>query len=309
MFDMSQFDPLDLDGRMLLLLATVVDERSITRAAERLGVTQSAVSHGLDKLRAIVGDAIVVKAGRGVVPTARAEDLAARARVLIGGLRGLAEPDGFDPARLATTLRIAANPLQRDLLLPRLFARLQAVAPGVTLQVVSSEVPTAAMLRDEQCQLVISPRPPDAGDIVQKRLFEDRYRVFFDAAVRAAPAGRAGYEQAEHVTVAYGQRGPMEIDRRLDQAGLRRRIVVQVPDFSGLRPFLLGTSRLATMPALLAVGLLHGLAHAEVPAECPPMPMFMVWHLRHQADPMHRWLRGELEAVVAPALQDARSPG
>jgi DNA-binding transcriptional LysR family regulator len=82
-----------------------------------------------------------------------------------------------------------------------------------------------------------------------------------------------------------------------------------VPDFSGLRPFLLGSSRVATMPGLLAVGLLHGLAHAEVPAECPPMPMFMVWHQRRQADPMHRWLRSELEAVVAPALQDARLAG
>jgi DNA-binding transcriptional LysR family regulator len=182
---MSAFDHSDLDGRLLQLLLAVVEERSVTRAAERLGVTQSAVSHLLDKLRAIVGDPLVVKAGRGIVPTARAEALAVRARVLLEDLRGFATPEAFDPRTLQATFTIAANDLQCDLLLPPLLRRLRAQAPGVALRVIPSGVPTADMLRSDACQLVISPRPPDAGDLLQRRLFADRYRVFFDA--RCAP--------------------------------------------------------------------------------------------------------------------------
>jgi DNA-binding transcriptional LysR family regulator len=299
---MSESDPLDIDGRLLALLVAVVDERSITRAAERLGVTQSAVSHGLDRLRAIVGDALVVKSGRGVVPTARAALLADRARQLVDGLRALVYAGGFDPALFDGTIQIAANALQRDLLLPAMFQRLHAAAPRLSLRIVPSDVPSAEMLRDARCHLVLSPRPPPAGDIVHKRLFDDDYRVFFDATERSAPTSREDYELAEHVTVLHGPQRALEIDRLLDERTIHRRVVVQVADFSGVRPFVRGSRRLATLPGLLRVEQLKGLAHAPLPFECPAMPMYMMWHARHQADPMHHWLRATLEASVAPAL-------
>jgi DNA-binding transcriptional LysR family regulator len=101
---------------------------------------------------------------------------------------------------------IAANDLQRDLLLPGLLNRLQAQAPGVTLRVVPSDVPSADMLRAQDCQLVISPRPPDATDIKHKRLFTDSYRVFYDPQVRKAPRSLKAYEIAEHITVVHQPR-------------------------------------------------------------------------------------------------------
>ena len=122
---MSEIDHLDLDGHLLRLLLAVHEEGSITRAAQRLGVTQSAVSHLLDKLRAIVGDPLFVKSGRGIVATAHAELLAGRARVLLDDLRAFSTA-GFEPARLAACFTVAANDLQRDLLLPALLRRLRA---------------------------------------------------------------------------------------------------------------------------------------------------------------------------------------
>ena len=203
---MSDFDHLDLDGRLLQLLLAVHEEGSVTRAAQRLGVTQSAVSHGLEKLRAIVGDALFVKSGRGITPTAMADLLAGRARLLLDDLRAFSTAAGFDPARLSATITIAANDLQRDLLLPGLLRHLRAQAPGLSLRVIPSGAPQAAMLRDETCQLLITPRPPEGSDIFQKRLFEDRLRVFYDPAQRAAPASLADYLAAEHVTVLYEPR-------------------------------------------------------------------------------------------------------
>ena len=117
---MSKFDYSDLDGRLLKLLVAVVETGSITGAAHRLGVTQSAVSHLLDKLRAITGDPLFVKSGRGIVATAHAGELVAQARELLGGMERFAMSGAFDPATWATTITIAANDFQRDLLLPLL---------------------------------------------------------------------------------------------------------------------------------------------------------------------------------------------
>src|SRR5450830_1518675 len=160
---MNKLDYSDLDGRLLQLLVAVVEAGSVTGAAQRLGVTQSAVSHLLDKLRAITGDPLFVKSGRGIVATARAEGLALQARALLSSMERFALSGEFDPARWQTTFTVAANDFQRDVLLPALMARLRAQAPGVALRVIPSNIPSLEMLRHEHCQLVISPRPPDGA--------------------------------------------------------------------------------------------------------------------------------------------------
>ena len=301
---MSQFDWLDMDARLLRLLVTVVDTGSVTAAAQRLGVTQSAVSHLLDKLRGITGDALFTKSGRGIVATARALTLAERARELLGDLERFAQSENFDPARWQTTFTMAANDFQRDALLPALMQRLREQAPGVSLRVIASDVPTPEMLRQQQCQLIISPRPPEGADIVQKRLFADRYRVFYDPTVREAPRHRKDYLAAEHVTVLYAPQRPLDLDQHLQAKGIERRFRVMVPGFAGLPAFIRGTDLLATVPGLMRDHLMRGLADAEVPVPCPTMPMYMIWHLRHQQDAAHRWLRDQLEAIARPLQKD-----
>lgn len=305
---MSKFDHSDLDGHLLQLLVAVVEAGSVTGAAQRLGVTQSAVSHLLDKLRAITGDRLFVKSGRGIVATARAEELAGQARSLLRQLQHFAHSGDFDPARWQTTFTIAANDFQRDLLLPALAARLRQAAPGVVLRVIPSGVPRLEMLRDDDCQLVISPRPPEGSDIVQKRLFEDLYRVFYDPAVRAAPRDEAEYLAADHATVVYEQRRSLDLDQHLAAKGLARRFAVMVPSLNALPAFVRGTPLLTTVPSLMARHTLTGFASCPPPVACPTMPMYMIWHARYQQDAAHRWLRTQLEAVVAPALVEATPP-
>lgn len=295
---MSDFDWSDLDARLLRLLVAVVETGAITGAAQRLGVTQSAVSHLLDKLRAITGDPLFVKSGRGIVPTAHAQALAPQARELLAQLQAFARHARFDPAAWRGVLTIAANDFQREVLLVPLAARLRAQAPGLVLRVLPSDVPTAEMLRSGQCQLVVSPRPPEGSDIVQKRLFEDRWRVFYDPAVREAPTTRREWLAADHATVVYPPQRRMALDEALAARGIERHFVVTVPGFAGLPAFLRGTPLLATVPGLLGEGLMREFASAAVPVACPPLPMYMVWHLRHQQDAAHQWLREQLVAVV-----------
>jgi DNA-binding transcriptional LysR family regulator len=295
---MSDFDWSDLDGRALQQLVAVVETGSVTAAAHRLGVTQSAVSHQLDKLRAITGDPLFVKSGRGIVATARAQQLAQQARELLRQLERFAHVGAFDPARWHATVTIAANDFQCDVLLPALARRLREAAPGLALRVIPSAVPTLEMLRERVCDLVISPRPPEGSDILQQRLFEDRYCVFYDPAVRRPPASVEEYLAADHATVVHEPRRALHLDRTLEAQGVRRRFVVMVPGFAGLPAFIKGSDLLATAPSLLRHGLMRGLACAEVPLPCPPMPMYLIWHRQHHADAPHRWLREQILALV-----------
>ncbi len=268
---MSDFDWSDLDARLLRLLVAVVETGSVTGAAQKLGVTQSAVSHLVGKLRQIVGDALFVKSGRGILATARAEALAVRARDILRELERFAHAETFDPARWRKTFTIAANDLQRDALLPALAARLRDVAPGVTLRIIPSDAPTASMLRDERCDLIISPRPPEGADIMQKRLFEDRYRVFYDGARRAAPATRAEYLAADHVTVVYQPQRTLDLDAHLAARGVHRKFVVMVPGFAGVPAFLRGRRSDRDRPEPVALRPVSGPGQRE-PADPLPHP-------------------------------------
>lgn len=300
---MSKLDWSDLDARLLQLLVTMVDTSSVTGTAHKLGVTQSAVSHLLDKLRGITGDPLFVKSGRGVVATARAEDMAEQARALLHQLQQFAHHAEFNPAQWKTKITVAANDFQRDLLLPRWAAHLRDAAPGVQLRVIPSGVPRLDMLRIDECQLVISPRPPDGTDILQKRLFETEYRVFYDPARRKAPASLNHYLAADHATVVYESNRGLDLDQQLQDRGIQRRMVVMVPGFSAVSAFMRGTELLVTAPALLRHTALAGMADCAVPVPCSPMPMYLIWHARYHQDKAHRWLRESLEACVEPALK------
>lgn len=305
---MKRINFLNLDGNLLRLLLHLTEGESISKAAENLGVTQSAVSHMLNRLRAIVGDPVVVKSGRGVVATAHAKQLAVKARFLLDEMREFSFAGEFNPADQSSQIIIAANDLERDLLLPALLPRLKNEAPGLTLRVIPADIPTLDMFRTNQCTLAISPRPPDGIDIVQKRLFEDRYIVFFDGDRRQAPADLAEYSKAEHVTVSYTATQHLGIDQYLEGIGIERRFAVEVSGFAGIPAFIHGSDRLTTLPSLLRHDLLKGLQHCELPLQSPPLTIYMIWHARYQHDPAHIWLRQHLEALTEDLVTIATAP-
>lgn len=301
---MNKIDHLALDGHDLELFLAVLEEGSVTAAATRLDLTQSAVSHGLNKLRRIVGDPLFAKSGRGIVATAHAQALAAKARALIDEMRSFAGGVTFDPANAQLTLTIAANDFQRDLLLPRFFGHVAAQVKSLNLRVIPSQSPSPAMLRENRCDLMITPLPPVGIDIVQKRLLRDHYVCYYDAAMRAAPASRSAYLAARHITVVYTDNERLDFDRRLAANGFHRDIAISVPSFSGVPSFLRGSQMLASMPSLLASGVMAGFAQTRIPLASrarmlAELPMFMVWHQRYQKDPAHRWIRAQLETVAA----------
>jgi DNA-binding transcriptional LysR family regulator len=298
---------LDLDGRQLRIFLMVLETGSLTAAAEQLGVTQSAISHTVDKLRLALGDPLFVKAGRGIVPTSRAQALAEPARRLLDDLRQFSIGPDFVPQDTELVLTVAANDFQRDLLLPAFQRRLAAQVKDFRLVVIPSLAPTAEVLRERRCDLIVTPRPPVGSDIFQKRLLTDAFVCFFDPACRAGPVSLDEYLEARHV-IAYQDGRRLEFDASLEAQGIERRIGVAVPNFSGVAAFLSGTPMLASLPGLLHKGAMRGFGVAPVPLLKHELPMYMVWHRHHHDDPLFRWVRRELEQVSLEVMGAVAAP-
>ena len=299
---MNKFNYLDLDGHQLHMLLIILEKESITKASETLGLTQSAVSHALDKMRLICNDPLFVKSGRNISPTERARQLGIQARQLLDHMQSFAQADVFNPQELRTTFTIAANDLQRDFLLPRLIKNLEKIAPHVKIKVIPSGIPSLQLLRDQGCQLAITPRPPDGSDIYHKRLFDDDYVIFYDKQARKAPKNLEDYLNSQHISVAYDPPRPLAIDQYLLDAGIKRDFKILVPGFAGIPSFLKGSQLIATLPSLLKAQLLKDFDTCKPPIDCPSMPMYMVWHDKNHSDPVQKWLRDQLQAAI-PAAQ------
>ncbi|MDB5641098.1 MAG: transcriptional regulator [Hyphomicrobiales bacterium] len=305
---MRKSDLRDLDGHLLSLFLTVLHEGSITAAGVKLGLTQSAVSQNIQRLRDITRDPLFVRAGRGIMATDHAKALAEPAQALLEAMHRFASGSQFDPDTAEIDITIAANDFQRDLLLPALFQRLREKVRHVSLRAIPSNLPNAEMLRTNRCDLVISPLPPDGADILQKRILQDHYACYYDPAVRDAPRTADDYLTATHVTVVYTDNERLNFDKLLEASGLHRKIAVSVPNFSGVPAFLKGTSMLATMPHLLSGSLMKDFATVPIPlkgkrpAGYDNLPMYLVWHRRSQNDLAHRYIRNLIEEI---ALQSA----
>ena len=306
---MSNFDHYDLDGHALRLFLAVLDTGSVTAAADELGVTQSAVSHALQKLRAIVRDPLFVKSGRGVVATAHAQSLASRARDLLANMQDFSRGAHFDPATAEISLVIAANDLQRDLLLPGFSLALERAVKKLALRVIPADAPDADILRDGVCDLLITPFPPEGADILQRNLFRDEYVCFYDSSRRAAPRTREDYLAARHVTVVYPDRTKLVFDTAMEKAGFSRDIAVAVASFSGVAAFLRGTDRLATLPRLLGPGLMRDFATAPAPGrpKGADLSMSLVWRRRDALDPAMTFVRNLMFRYAAAAVRAARA--
>jgi DNA-binding transcriptional LysR family regulator len=294
---MNNIDQIDLDAQLLRVFLAVLEAQSVTGAARRLGLTQSAVSHALQRLRRICGEPLFVRSGRGIVATDAALQVAPRARDILLAMREFAQGRAFVLAETQFELTIAANDLQRDLLLPRLFQRLSTEALGVKLRVIPSDVPSVELLRKQMCDLVISPHPPDGSDIMQRRLLTDTYVCFYDGDTRGPPRSLAEYLSAQHASVVYPDGSQLQFDKDIQRRGLLRRIVVTAPSFAGVSAFLRGSELLATMPKQLGAHLMHGFETCRVPLDAKlhrqvtPLPMYLIWHRRRHQDEAHTWVR------------------
>jgi len=315
-----------IDLNLLVALDALARERSVTKAAERAGVTQSAMSHTLRRLRELFDDPLLVRGRGGMVLTPRAEALAIPLRSGLVSLgRTLAEPQPFEPEHASRTFRIVSPDLFDALVLPTLLQRLAQQAPGVDLAV----VPTAKRLSDSLetgdvdlaiHPVLLGPHPFDLGtqvdpELQRRTLFRDSFRCFVRNDHPAFSGRRRltlkAYTRLNHILVSPGGEGPGVVDRILHAQGLERRIALRVPHFATALEVIAQSDLVLTAPSSLSqCSTASSLASHPTPLDLPEHAITMLWHPRFTEDPAHRWLRQLiLDATHAvPSLPRKRSP-
>jgi DNA-binding transcriptional LysR family regulator len=295
---MSELDYLDLNGRALQLFVTVYEEGSVTKAADRLNISQSAVSHMLDKLRLIIGDPLFVRSGRGIIATSQATVLFGKIQPVLSALQELPNVPDFHPEDLTGILSIGAGAIQRDILLPPLAKILRQKAPSLDLKVINSGVTGGDLLRKERCDLLISPTAPDGADFMQKKLLEDHWCCFYNPSTKP-PSTMDQYLARPHAKVVFSHNERSAIDSELDGMGKTRRIALLVESFSALSSLMQGTDLIIALPKLTGQTVMRGFASCPLPFTLEPLQFQMIWHLSKHNAPYHRWVRSELVKIAS----------
>lgn len=295
-----------MDWNLLAALDVLLAEGSVTAAAERLHLSVPATSRILGRIRRTFGDPMLVRAGRGLVPTPRALAIQARLHQLVEDAHTLVEAGReIDLASLERTFTIRANDALISVLTPRLVSRVQSAAPGVTLRFVPEGEEDLTPLRDGTIDLDIGVIADFGPEVRVQPLYEERL-VGLVAATHPLASGRVTLRciaAMEHIAVSRRGRTRGAFDDILAGHGLARTVVAVVPTFTVAAHIItssqltgLVTASYATQAAALSGAHLY-----EIPAELPKLPISQAWHIRYDLDPAHQWLRGQIAAVMAPA--------
>ena len=292
------------DLNLLPIFVALMEERSVTRAAERLGMTQPALSNALSRLRTTLQDQLFIRERYGIQPTPVAVELApviaqALAR-LDDAVLGQQE---FDPATAERLLTVAPNGYVELVLIPALVAKLRVVAPGTTLRLIPFNNDLAETGVVSGITALVLGRivdPPDS--LVVQHLFDEGYACVVRAGHPeiASSITRSQFERLKHVNVVPPGRLRAGLFQALAQQRLKRDVAISVTNFFAVAEMVAVTDYCATLPGLVCRRLAHDarLKVLSPPADLGTFPVEMAWHVRYRHDPAHRWLRSLISEVA-----------
>ncbi len=297
----------DIDLNLLTALDALLTECSVTRAARRMGLSPSAMSRTLARLRAATGDPLLVQAGRQMVPTPYAAELAGRVSLVARSACALLQPAN-PQLNLASTERsfiIRANDSFIDLTAAALVKELQQQAPLIRLVFVNKRDKEADLLRRGEIDLEIGVLGTDAPELKIRTLFNDRFVGICrqNHPLLQAPGVTAErYASYPHVVISRHNKIWGPVDDALERLGLRRRVIMALPAFANAIPVVQDSDILGLVPLSCSACFASGarqndLAYFELPVETPAIKIALIWHPRMQTDPLHRWLRETIMTV------------
>jgi len=302
----------DVDMNLLKALDALLAERSVTAAAHRMGLSVSAMSRNLTRLRNATDDLLLVQAGRQLVPTPHALELAERVHDITLGAYALLQPvkKAVNLATLERTFTLRANEGFIDLTASTLATELQKNAPRVHLRFVGKDAKDAQSLRDGTLDLEIGVLGTSAPEMKTRTLFLDRFvgicrkghPLLQEPCVTAER-----YSHYPHVVVSRQNKPYGPVDAELAKQGLQRQINMVVPGFANamnivLYSDLIGLVPLSALAGASTVPSRSGLAYFELPVTTPTIKISAIWHPRQQADPEHGWLRETITTACHRAL-------
>ncbi len=295
----------ELDLNLLVAFEALLETGSVTAAASRIGVTQSAMSHALRRMRDAFDDELFVRAGARMVPTPRAEALALHVAHALGQVRAMIAPDAFDPATSRRRFDIGTTDMLEVTLLPALMARLQEEAPGVQLATRDLRVGfPAESLRRGEMDLALAGyfEVPSEAEYPSEVLYAEDFVCLVREAHPLAEGAVTldAFLASEHMMFTLSGDLQGSVDRVLAESGLARRVRLGLNHFASAGAILVQTDLLLTCPRRLAEAFCRELPLVlrPLPVEIPGITMRMYGHRRSHRDPAVRWLRGLLAEVA-----------
>ena len=283
------------DLNLLHMLDVLLSEGSVARAARRLQLSPSAMSRALARLRSVTGDQLLVRAGRGLVPTPRAAEMRDKVRLLVEDAHALLRPAGnVDLLALRRTFTLRASDGIAETFGPALIRRVRKEAPGVQLRFIRKLDKDSQGLRDGTTDLETGVVDGAIGPEIRSRgLFTDNYigAVRSDHPLARAAVTSADYASWPHVIAWRPGLDLGDVDERLRELGLSRTVVSSVDGFSAALALARGSDLIATVPSLHTAGIRDGMHSFPVPLTLHDFTVALLWHPRLDSDPAHRWLR------------------
>jgi DNA-binding transcriptional LysR family regulator len=295
---MNKINQLDIDGNALKTFLTVLEECSVSKAATRLGVTQSAVSHTLEKLRTLLDDKLFIREGRGIKPTLKALALREPIENILDRLSALNVPHDFDPYLDTLSFTIACNDFPTGFIFPVLLKSLfqRDIKPMLTF--IPAGIPSVNLSRTSDCQMMITPALPKNGNLSHVPLVKANMVCFYDKAMREPPTSQQEYLDCDYIDVRFSntessmQVLPSSITSQL------KKYNIAVSNFNAIPDFIKGTDLITTQLDVMRYGCLKTLDWAPLPMETKPLKLNLVWHERYDNDPAHKWFRDEIVKTV-----------
>lgn len=291
------------DLNLLIALDALLTEGSVARAAKRLQLSPSAMSRTLARLRETTGDPLLVRAGRGLVPTPRALALRERIGPLVREAKALLRPvETLELDRLVRTFTLRARDGFVENFGPDLLDRVSKEAPNVRLRFLPKPDKDSAPLRDGRLDLDIGVVGSTTGPEVRTRpLFRDRFiGVVRDGhPLSQGECSPVRYAAARHVQIARNEQKTGPIDDALHALDLERQIITTVSEFPAALTLVRASDLVASVPERLTANLCDGLYRFPLPLPKMEMTISMLWHPRFDADLAHRWLRECVRQVCA----------
>ncbi|WP_309486595.1 LysR family transcriptional regulator [Sinorhizobium sp. 8-89] len=300
---MREVDLRRIDLNLLVALEALLDEKNVTRAAHRLGMSQPAASRALGRLRAVFSDALLVDGPGGYVLSSRAEEVRPMLRRILAGVGELLEANSFDPATATGRIRLLMPDLQAAVLAPHLLARFAREAPSLDLDIVAPGMNGIEALEHGVADAMVALIDEAPAGIHRRRLYDEEL-VTLMRAHHPALAGKLTLDRflaLEHIVVSVTGVGPAPVDEVLARMGRTRRVKLRVPNFFAAVEIAARSDLIMTLPSGLARAAANMRRFVSLP---PPLDlgsftMSLAWHARQQDAPRHIWLR---RAIVTAAM-------
>ncbi|MBW8727979.1 MAG: LysR family transcriptional regulator [Inquilinus limosus] len=310
---MREVDLTRVDLNLLKLLDALLRDRSVTRAGQRLGLSQPAASRALGRLRRLLADRLVVRTSQGLEPTPRAVALAEPVARLLEGARAIVAPAAFDPATARGKIVIGSVDYMTLLVMPPLVSRLSRLAPGLDLEIPALVGNHVELIARDAADLALGIYDDLPAGFFRRLLYDED----LVCVVRQGHPVAEGHLTLErfvalsHLALVVTGRGEAPVDIALARLGLSRRVAMRLPHFLVAPMLVAGSDMVLSLPRRLArvAATMVPLAVLELPLQLDPFPMSMIWHERRQDDPAHAWLRRQVVEAVRESDQPADANG